>query len=248
MGCLAFIIQTGIAKGSGGPKMLGQMWALGFGSDSVRSSTTINLTSSPLGTALVVNSPQLLASATYLSYNILMTSMVMTAECNDFAAHRKTLRLSAPRDRQRSTYYLQLPYRYAIPLMIVCGLLHWLLSQSLFLVNLMVVGLDGKRKPDNDITACGWSPVALLFTLLLASLMLLALLLLGSRRYSIEMPIMRSHSLRISAACHPPDNFEGAALLPIEYGVVEMGGQEQWRACFTASREIVPLTTKVPKK
>ena len=179
--------------------------------------------------------------------------MVMTAECNDFALHRKTLRISQPRGKQRSTYYLQLPYRYAIPLMIMCGVLHWLISQSLFLVELLVQGLDGKRKPDNDITACGWSPVALLFVLLLGGLMLLALLLVGGlRRYSVEMPIMRSHSLRISAACHPPKKEgceeEEVALQPIQYGVVEDGeGEEagQWRACFTSREDVVPLTTKV---
>ena len=174
--------------------------------------------------------------------------MAMTAESNDFATHRKTLRVSNPQGRQRAAYYLQLPYRYAIPLTITCCLLHWLISQSVFYVNLMTFGVNGDRRPEKDISACGWSLAALAFTILLGAAMLIAILSLGFRKYSIEMPIMRSNSLRISAACHPPGSFEGAALLPIEYGVMKVGEQGQWRACFTTSRDFELLSTKVPKE
>jgi hypothetical protein len=54
------------------------------------------------------------------------------------AYHRKGLRVSEnPRGAQRSTYFLQLPYRYAIPLLIVSSAMHWMVSQSLFLVTVL---------------------------------------------------------------------------------------------------------------
>lgn len=41
-----------------------------------------------------------------------------------------------PKGQQRSTYYLQLPYRYVIPLMILLVAMHFLTSQSIFLARL----------------------------------------------------------------------------------------------------------------
>jgi hypothetical protein len=48
-------------------------------------------------------------------------------------AQGKTLRVTSPRGQQRSTYFLALPVRYALPLILTSFLLHWALSQSLFL-------------------------------------------------------------------------------------------------------------------
>ena len=223
------------------------MWASGFGS--VHASTAASVSSTFLGTVLVANSPQLLASATYFLYNQLITSMVLTSESNDFAEHPKTLRVSKPAGKQRSTYYLQLPYRYAVPLIVTSCILHWLISQSLFYVNLIIIGINNERQPKRDIRACGWSPIAIVFTLIVGGIMLVAMLILGFRKYSLEMPVMRSNSLRISAACHPPKSFEGTALQSIGYGIVEIDREEgRWRACFTSERDVMPLSTKVPRR
>ena len=48
--------------------------------------------------------------------------------------------------QQRSTYYLQLPYVYSVPLTIASGTLHWLISESIFLVRIDT-WRDGKEIP-----------------------------------------------------------------------------------------------------
>lgn len=56
-------------------------------------------------------------------------------EWNQFARKARGLRISSiPSSSQRSSYFLQLPYRFAIPIMLLSGVLHWLVSQSIFLV------------------------------------------------------------------------------------------------------------------
>jgi hypothetical protein len=45
----------------------------------------------------------------------------------------KALRVTSPEGKQRSTYFLALPVRFAGPLMLAFLFLHWTLSQSMFL-------------------------------------------------------------------------------------------------------------------
>jgi hypothetical protein len=56
---------------------------------------------------------------------------------------RKTLRVSAPVGIQRSSYFVSMPLRYGIPLIATMSLLHWLVSQSLFVVATISYGGDG---------------------------------------------------------------------------------------------------------
>lgn len=107
---------------------------------------------------MVSNSPQLLLAVIYVSYNLLLTSMMMTAEYNDSAVQRKALRVSKPKGQQRSTYYLQLPYRYAVPLTTCLGVLRWLVSQGLFQVKIIFYDDADEPQPAKNVLACGWSP------------------------------------------------------------------------------------------
>lgn len=59
--------------------------------------------------------------------------MLMAEEWSGYVHERKPLRVSNPSGSQRSTYRLQLPYRYGIPLLVLSGLLHWPVSQSLLI-------------------------------------------------------------------------------------------------------------------
>ena len=58
--------------------------------------------------------------------------------------HTALLRVTEPCGLQRSTYYLQLPYLYAIPLLIVSTLLHRLVSQSIFIAHIAVYERRGR--------------------------------------------------------------------------------------------------------
>jgi hypothetical protein len=52
---------------------------------------------------------------------------------DDDVSQGKPLRVSSPQGNQSSTYFLALPVRYAAPLMLTFFILHWTLSQSMFL-------------------------------------------------------------------------------------------------------------------
>lgn len=85
-------------------------------------------------TLLVVNIPQLILSFVYLIINLLHTNMQIEKEWNSYGSEMKPLRVSHPQGQQTSTYRLQLPYKYSIPLLTMSALLHWVLSNCLFIV------------------------------------------------------------------------------------------------------------------
>ena len=142
--------------------------SLGFGATNARS--LLGMSSSLLSTVLIANSPQLLLSYLYFAYNGLYSCMLLAEEWSQHAYRQRPLRVTSPKGTQRSTYRLQLPYRYSISLMIYSSLLHWLVSQSLFLVILNAYDTMGNRDRDNDIMTCGYSPSAILVTLILGAL------------------------------------------------------------------------------
>ncbi|MCJ1287655.1 hypothetical protein MMC26_007007 [Xylographa opegraphella] len=182
--------------------------------------------------------PQMLLSVNYFLYNSLYTGMLLTAETNSYAVHRKALRVSNPQGAQRSTYYLQLPYRYAIPLMIIFGALHWAFSQSVFFVQINV--FDVNEQLLSTVQACGWSAPALATAIFLGYLASLALWAIGTRKYHAGMPIMGSCSLAISAACHAPPGDENAALKKLMYGAIWQSADGTEYAGFS-SQDVRPL-------
>jgi hypothetical protein len=194
------------------------------GLGSVRSDSLIeglvglNLTAA----VLIVNLPQAIVSFLYVFYNGLLTSMLLSAEFASFGSKRQPLRVTTPRgDHQRSTYWLQLPYAYAICLVAAMAVLHWLISQSIFLANIVWflakdvhIGAGA-----SDITGCGYSAIAIIFSIILGSLMVVVLMLLGSRRFDNTVPLASSCSVAIAAACHPPPQDVNASLFHVRWGV-----------------------------
>ncbi|KAI1613057.1 hypothetical protein EDD37DRAFT_331650 [Exophiala viscosa] len=93
-----------------------------------------------LANVFVANSPQVLLSTIYFTYNSLFTCYLLAVEWNSFAHQRKGIRVSSDTvGQQRASYFLQLPLRWGIPLMTLSVILHWLCPQSLFLVS---IGFD----------------------------------------------------------------------------------------------------------
>ena len=176
--------------------------------------------------ALIVNTPQLLLSFTYVAYNGILTSMVVTSESTRMSIHRKTLRVSAPSGAQRSTPWLSLPYRYAVPLLIAMGLLHWLASESIFLARIDVLDYNYRIEPGNTYNGIGWSPIALIYALILGSLMIAALPMLGIKKFPKTVPLMASNSAAIAASCHRAEYERGYDItkVPLMYGVLRDTG------------------------
>jgi hypothetical protein len=76
--------------------------------------------------AMMVNLPQLLMSFLYILINGLLTSMSVADEWCQHSYRWRTLRVSGltRTGQQRSSYFLQLPYRFGIPLMAFSALMH----------------------------------------------------------------------------------------------------------------------------
>jgi hypothetical protein len=159
---------------------------------------------------LVANTPQIVLSFLYFSVNGICTCMSLSAEWASYSVSRssaprgfaKTLRTSDPVGSQRSTYFLQLPFRFAIPLIVVSTLLHWLISQSIFTAVITIYDELGNLKEKFAVTTCGFSPFAMILVIVAGFLLLLAVGGLGSMKLDPGMRVVGSCSAAISAACH----------------------------------------------
>ncbi|KAF4443764.1 hypothetical protein F53441_11367 [Fusarium austroafricanum] len=204
-----------------GPRDLKTLWNLGFGS-----ANELTLISglgwegkgekSLVWNVLLSNLPQLIFSFLYFQYNGLFTCMAAAKEWSDYGHKRRSLRVSSnPRGEQRSRYFLQLPYRYSIPLLVVSILMHWMLSQSIF-----IVAVEEIR--DWKLFTCGYSPIAIIFVLIIAVLMAAVVIITALRRLPTAMPVAASCSLAIAAACHHPDSIPqpDASVSPLQWGVM----------------------------
>jgi len=89
------------------------LYELGFGTVDTKSLVSLQLPGL-LTTVLLANLPQGILSFLYLTYNGLFSCVLGAHEWSRFAYSRKPLRVTGPVGHQRSTYYLQLPYSYAI--------------------------------------------------------------------------------------------------------------------------------------
>ncbi|KAL8646287.1 MAG: hypothetical protein Q9226_006927 [Calogaya cf. arnoldii] len=177
--------------------------APGLGSMSAWNTLTFAEPPSIIAMVLLVNTPQIILSFLYFAYNGLFTYMLLAEEWSGFAIERKGLRVTSPSSKQRSTYRLQLPYRYGVPLLIVSAVLHWFVSQCFYISILEAYDHDGNYWYD-VIRGCGYSPRALLTTICVGTLVLGFGVANGFRTYKPGIPLVGSCSAAISAACHPP--------------------------------------------
>lgn len=217
-------------------KSISQLWKMGYGAVRAESLIDIPFSRGNVGimtSVLLANTPQAILSFLYLTYNGLFSCMLLMKEWSDFAHERKSLRVTLPIGRQRSSYWLQLPYTYGIPLLVMSGTLHWLVSQSIFLARVRVLDHEGEEVQDASISTCGYSCIAIITVIILGSIMVLLGILNGFRRYKAGMPLIGSCSAAISAACHAMRKDSDAALLPVMWGAVESQGKVG-HCCFSS--------------
>jgi hypothetical protein len=165
--------------------------------------------------------------------------MILAADYNNFAIHRRPLRVSFPRGEQRSTWYLTIPYRYAIPLLTTFTLIHWFVSEGLFYVQVLPYSIYGKPIPSAELVTCAVSTLPLELGLFLMIGVFIVIAFLGGRRLKAsKMPIAREWSVAISAACHPPRLDLDAAFKPVQWGVVEDDTDALYPHCSFTSKEV----------
>ena len=171
----------------------------------------------------MANVPQLVLSLLYFAYNGLWTCILLVEEWIGYCSERKPLRVTSRTGLQRSTYRLQLPYRYGVPLMTVSAVLHWLVSQSIFPIILETYSYSGILRTEGLArVSCEYSPLATLVTIIFGSLVLLAVVAFGFRRYAkVGIPLAGSCSAAISAACHPPPGDDRPSIKAVKWGAVK---------------------------
>lgn len=198
-------------------------WMTGFNAPDPNSMLTGWLSNTPsiYVAAMVVNSPQMAFSLLYFVFNATLTLMHTAHEWAKFSVERKALRVSNPRGQQRSTYWLQLPWSYSIPLILTSGGMHWLLSRSLYIVKVDMYDYFGGRLAGDDYFACGYSPVPALLLVVVLALMALTLFGLSWRKLPGNMPLVRLNSLAISSACHPNPAEQDITFKPLMFGTVQ---------------------------
>lgn len=197
------------------------------------------------GTAFTTNGCQLILGFGWYFANSMLSRMLLARQWSQFIIQRKSLRVSEPTGDQKSSYILSLPYRYSIPLLIASAVAHWLMSQSLFVVQTLGFVYqpthdadDGfVRIPDLDGSVLGFSAIGIILSMITLGILLIGLLALSIRKLPywkssdigedevIRMPAAAACSAAISSACHPStgENDNGAELLPLQWGEGEAG-------------------------
>jgi hypothetical protein len=202
-------------------------------------------TTATLWNAWIANAPQLVLSFCYITVNTICTSMAGAGEWNHFASSKKGLRVTKPHGNQRSTYFLQLPYKWSIPLVITSGALHWLLSQTFFLVRVDFFTREGQMIKGESKSACGLSALSLLVFLFGLLLLLGTIGFVGLRRMPTRIPIVASCSLAISAACHPPADEIEPHLEKVRWGVTGHELVQGFGHCSFTSKPVKKPTVGV---
>ena len=228
------------------------MWSLGFGAVNADSLVDLSLGWGITGlhlSILIANSPQVLLSFLFLTYNGLFTCMLLGHEWSGYAHVCKPLRVTSPAGLQRSTYRLQLPYKYGIPLLVLSGTLHWLVSQSIFLARIQWY-LDGILQPgflppsQEVLSNLGYSCIAIITVITLGGIVVLIGILHGFRRYKPGVPLVGSCSAAISAACHRPNEDVDAPYKPVMWGAVE-SSNPIGHCCLTSFEVTKPVKGQV---
>lgn len=173
--------------------------------------------------ALIANIAQPILSAIYFAFNGLITAMCGASEWNSYSHEMKGLRVSGvPTGSQRSTHFLQLPYKYGVPLMVLSVLTHWMVSQAIFVVSVLNDGrlnLRGQAMDYPYYVTCGYSPNAIIGVIALGICMLLYTIAVGALPLkSRHMPLAGSNSMLIEQQCLLEEHKFGLEKKPLQWG------------------------------
>ncbi|KAK0627378.1 hypothetical protein B0T14DRAFT_563186 [Immersiella caudata] len=227
---------------------LAGLWRLGFGD--ARWEALVSWGQAEMGARglfenlVIANMWQVLLSLLYTAFNLILASQLVALEWSRFGntAKPKGLRVSRPEGDQRSAHYFSMPYRYALPTMAFFYLAHFLVSQSSFVIRLVMYDWDGT--PLVGRTLAGFSPIPSFLGLIFSALLFIAYMVNSLlRRYPSDprMPLVGTNSLAISANCHPPEGDKQPHLMKLAWGVVDSpspGGQG--RICSFTSLNTSP--------
>ena len=157
---------------------------------------------------------------------------------NNLASTKKGLRVTKPYGYQRNTHFLQLPYRWSVPLIVSSGTLHWLLSQKNFLVRVDFFDRHSQMIETASKPTCGFSSLSLSVFLSGLILLLGTMGFVGFRNMSIKLLVVASCSLAINAACHPSPNKVEPHLALVQWGDTEHEFIQGYCRCSISSEPV----------
>ena len=105
---------------------------------------------------------QFVISLLYLAYNAVLTAILVANEWDRFGKIRKPLRVTEPQGHQRSSYFVSVPLKYGLPILVAFGGLHYTVSQSVFVVYLTRFFSNGTEDIANRSAISGYSCVAIM--------------------------------------------------------------------------------------
>ncbi|KAI0466191.1 hypothetical protein F4859DRAFT_527465 [Xylaria cf. heliscus] len=177
---------------------------------------------------LIANSPQILFSLCYIALNSLFTYFCVATKWERFASNYIPLRVTEPNGEQKSSYLLQLPYQYSLPIMSLSILFHWLISNTIYVVvseggkefspvvhetfsrltetikgYLFSTLYSGTKNPDlpNTAVLLGYSPKSLIALTIVGSIVIITPLAFGFKRLSSDIVVVGTNSRLILMAC-----------------------------------------------
>ncbi|KAE9380983.1 hypothetical protein N431DRAFT_396271 [Stipitochalara longipes BDJ] len=194
----------------------------------------------------VSNIPQIVLSFVYFTYNGLFTSIFEDLEWHSYSLRSKSLRVSSqPKGLQRPSHFLQLPYRISLPLIAISGVVHWLVSQAVYMYSTAQLSTNGTLDPtDSEIITCGFSMGAMVAIICVEFLLMVIAVLVGYQKLKdTAQPIVGSCSAAMSAACHPPKDvkIEGLSESRLKWGVVSVDKENEIGHCGFSNEEVAPV-------
>lgn len=127
--------------------------------------------------------------------------------------------------------------------MAISASLHWVVSQSIFLVRIDtykqgITYKHGKITSESVTSQVGYSCPPILTAILIGAALMLFAIAMGAKRLNGELPVAGSCSAAISAACHRPTDDIDAAFMPVQWGAVSSDEADDIGHCCFTSRVV----------
>lgn len=125
--------------------------------------------------------------------------------------------------------------------MILSGIMHLLVSQSIFLIAIDYHNTFNFEGEGLGYKTLGFSPSAIISVIALGSLMIISIVAFGYVPYKCGLPLAGSCSLAISAACHGEENGATAAKGKLQWGVVSTSADGVGHCAFSTGEVETPV-------
>jgi hypothetical protein len=144
---------------------------------------------------MIANSPQIWLSVGYLLWNTQVTRIWMEHEWRSYYRKPHIPRVSQNTDEPgvRATRWLQLPYWVTAILMMLSTTMHWLVSQTLMVVEI--------NAPDGTIFYLNYSPFAILCIGTVATVLVLGMTIYYVIPIRTNMPLMAGSARVVFESC-----------------------------------------------